>query len=118
MSDIRSALEDAFDSGSESTETEAVVDHAQDTTDVVERETPSDEPQARARDEQGRFASKATEALLLCSVLPSALMLWSLLGFHRIRRVFRLASLLEGTTFMHHTYTLNLLAFIQIVRSA
>jgi len=61
MSDIRSALEEAFDSGSETPESE-VVEREQPAVDVVEHEPVSGETQARARDEQGRFASKATEA--------------------------------------------------------
>ena len=61
MSDIRSALEEAFESGSETPEAE-VVEREQPATDVVEHEPASGETQARARDEQGRFASKATEA--------------------------------------------------------
>lgn len=61
MSDIRSALEEAFESGSETPESE-VVELEQPAVDVVEHEPASGEPQGRARDEQGRFASKATEA--------------------------------------------------------
>ena len=61
MSDIRSALEEAFDSGSETPESE-VVEREQPAVDVVEHEPASGETQARARDEQGRFASKASES--------------------------------------------------------
>lgn len=60
MSDIRSALEEAFNSEPQDNTPVSQVESESSTNDIAEIETSNEEPQQRARDESGRFAPKDT----------------------------------------------------------